>query len=609
MRIKKKYLIVMPRFIQNNGDGYQFPLGICYISSSLKAKGYDVHTMNLNHQESPSDLEKYIRSHEIDVVMTGGLSVHYQAVRDILQTAKRVDQNMITIVGGGLVTGDPEVTMTALEYADYGVIGEGELTSCELCEVLEMGCDAKSVAGLIYFDEGGDFVRTAPRKENEDISSLPWPDYEGFDFQKTLTSTPGISGMNSENMAFMISSRSCPYDCTFCFHTVGRKYRQRSLDEFFDEVDYVINKYKIQYLCLEDELFSQNMERVKEFCRRIKKYNIKYWVQVRVTNVNREILSLLRESGCDTICFGLESADNRILNSMRKKITIEQIEQALEYVKESGIQILGNFIFGDINETMETATNTINWWKEHLEYKIEFSMISIYPGTYLYKYAIANGYIKDAVQYLKDGCPQINVSKLSDDEFGELLQTLLELPKKYAINLKSLSYTNIDYKLGRADAHGYCSACGEYNTWQSVKLFMINYLGCSECGQKHSLHLTEDMMHQLEENLSQVLGYKKNIALWGMNLNANDLINKVALLQHEHVHLVDISQVAQKTRIANKKVHSPAIIGEKQIEMVIVCIPHHFAGICNRIAKEYPEIKAVINIIDLLDPQFEGISI
>ena len=127
---KLKYLLVMPRLIQNPGDGYSFPLGIAYISSSLKAAGHDVVTVNLNHRDGdPADvIRSIVEEHGIHVVATGGLSFQYGTVKRVVEAAKRINRDMVTIVGGGIISGDPEPAMEALEYADFGVIGEGEET-------------------------------------------------------------------------------------------------------------------------------------------------------------------------------------------------------------------------------------------------------------------------------------------------------------------------------------------------------------------------------------------------------------------------------------------------------------------------------------------------
>ncbi len=357
---KLNYLLVMPRFVQKIGDGYSFPLGIAYVSSSLKKAGYNVTTLNLNHHKGEvlEIIKKEIKKKKIDVVATGGLSFQYNTIKSVIEAAKKAGKGIITIVGGGIITSDPKPAMKALEYANFGVIGEGEVTINELCYVLEHGGKLSKIAGIIY--KSNNFYKiTRPRGEIEDINALPWPDYKGFEIEKYLKlSPPGISGLNEQNTVFMLASRSCPYNCTFCFHTTGRKYRQRSLDSFFEDLNYLVTKYRINFLCLADELFSLNLERVKEFCQRIKKYKIQWWAQFRVDNITPQFLPFLKEGGCRVMSFGLESADNRILKSMRKNTTVEQIEKTLKLVYDAGISFEGAFIFGDIEETWETANNT-----------------------------------------------------------------------------------------------------------------------------------------------------------------------------------------------------------------------------------------------------------
>ncbi|MFA5276791.1 MAG: radical SAM protein, partial [Candidatus Omnitrophota bacterium] len=320
---KLNYLLVMPRLVQNIGDGYSFPLGITYISGSLKSAGYNVTTLNLNHcpGEVLDIIKKEIEDKKIDVLATGGLSFQYNTVRSVVESAKRVKPEIITIVGGGIITGDPEPAMEALECADFGVIGEGENTINELCRALENEGKFADIEGIIY-KEAGAYNITKVRKETENIDSLPWPDYEGFEIEKYLRSSPpSISGLNRQNTVFMLASRSCPYNCTFCFHTVGRKYRQRSLDNFFKELDYLVARYNIEFICIADELFSRNINRVKEFCQRIKSYKVRWWAQFRVDGITPELLTILKEGGCEVMSFGLESADNRVLKSMRKGTT------------------------------------------------------------------------------------------------------------------------------------------------------------------------------------------------------------------------------------------------------------------------------------------------
>ncbi len=153
---RKTFLLVIPRLVQSIGDGYSFPLGIPYVSASLKQAGYQVVTLNLNHREGTVEaiLREFISAHGVDVVATGGLSFQYNTIREVIETAKRISPALKTVVGGGIITSDPETAMRALEHADFGVIGEGEHTIRAFAAALETDGVFEGVNGLIYAKDG-----------------------------------------------------------------------------------------------------------------------------------------------------------------------------------------------------------------------------------------------------------------------------------------------------------------------------------------------------------------------------------------------------------------------------------------------------------------------
>ena len=171
------YLIILPRLTNKPSDFYFFPLGIIYVTASLKKVGKNVVTINLNQTDRPDSdvISETIKEHEIDVVLTGALSASYNRVKDIVLAAKNAKEDIITVVGGGLVSSEPYVVIEGLG-ADIGVIGEGEITVCELADALEKNLDLAGVNGLIY-KGNGQLQLTKPRKEISDLSSIPWPDY------------------------------------------------------------------------------------------------------------------------------------------------------------------------------------------------------------------------------------------------------------------------------------------------------------------------------------------------------------------------------------------------------------------------------------------------
>ncbi|MDR1418596.1 MAG: cobalamin B12-binding domain-containing protein [Endomicrobium sp.] len=151
--MKYNYLIIMPRLINNFNEGYNFPIGICYISAVLKQAGFNVFTVNLNHVEGEVGdvVEAEILKHDIDVVLTGGLSFQFISLQEIVDKIRFKFPNIKIVVGGGVITGCPEVAMQAFEgKVDIGVIGEGEVTIVELATALENNKRLNMIKGIIY---------------------------------------------------------------------------------------------------------------------------------------------------------------------------------------------------------------------------------------------------------------------------------------------------------------------------------------------------------------------------------------------------------------------------------------------------------------------------
>lgn len=594
------YLLVMPRFVDRVGEWYNFPLGIPYVSASMKKAGFNVYTINLNDEEDSiyDVLKRKIEEDDIDVIATGGLSFQYNAIKSIIQTAKTIKSNIITIVGGGIITSAPEVAMDVLEFADFGVIGEGEITNCELCDAIQNNKNIENINGII-FKENGHYIKTNPREEIKDLDSIPYPDYKGFNFQKIVNTVASQQGINETNAITMLSSRSCPYRCTFCFHSSGNKYRQRSLDNFFLELDYLVEEYGIKYIFIADELFAYNMDRVKEFCRRIKPYNIKWWAQFRVDEITSELVKLLKDSNCVTMGFGLESADNRILRSMKKGITIEQIETALELVYNEGITIQGGFIFGDIEETIETATKTIEWWKKHVHYGITLNFITTYPGTELYKYACKKEIIPNEAEFIKQGCPTINVSKMIDDERAWLAEQIVTLPQKELKEPYNIKDVNIDYDIGSISFKGRCVSCNIENSWDNVRFFTRNVLNCEKCGRKHKVPILKEITEPIDVNIKKLLKKYKKIAIWGINDYFSDLGLYLKEIEDSNIYYTDISKMKQGGFIHGKVIYNPNIIEKENIKIVIVPVISLYQSIKQQIDEDYKNVERVISILDL----------
>ncbi len=511
-------LLVAPQYVEKIGDHYDFPLGLAYVSASLKKSGAEVVCLNLNHHGGDIHelLGQAIRRHGIELFCTGGLSVHYHKIKELLRIAKGIKKEIITIVGGGLISSEPHLMMEKLQI-DFGVIGEGEETIIELVEAIRNKTALESVLGIIYRSPSGEIVRNKKRPPIQDLDSLPFPDYEGFEieqyFDRQLPNGKHyFYPFDKPRLIPVISSRSCPFNCTFCFHPLGKQYRKRSHENFFHEVSYLVGKYAINSLVILDELFSLDPERAKAFSVKMRSYHLKWIAQFRVDQVDREILTELKKSGLFYISYGLESASNKILRSMNKKTCVEDIEKALSITKEMKIGIQGNFLFGDPAETMETADETLEWWKRHHYYNINLSQVIPFPGSKLYDYCVENRIIKDRLTYIEQGCPAINMTGLHQRQFSQLYDKIGDYFSAYR-NFGEIHSLELECYDERADKHFYtfvakCPHCETVNTYRNFHVNSIDIfkIGCKHCNQRYDVH--SSVFTHVAERLQ---GIKKNI--------------------------------------------------------------------------------------------------
>lgn len=423
-----KILLAIPTDTQLSKKESVLPLGTAYIQGALKAAGFDVLGCNLNYVKGDINdyLHQIITENNIDVFMIGGTSFHMHAMRDLFYKVKRINPKIVTIGGGAGYTAQPEL-LSRLTKPDYAVLGEGEETTCELMKTLAEGGDVKSVRGIIYRTKNG-YVKTPERPLIKDINQIPFPCYDGFGVEEYFGEQNDYSEATHFDYAVgkkprimpIIFGRSCPYNCRFCFHTVGRTYRARSFENFFAEVESMIEQYHITGIMIMDEFFGVRKETVMEFCDRIEKYGLQWFAELRVDCVDEEMLRRMKASGCTNLLLGLESINQDILDDMNKQITVEQIKTTMESAYNSGLNISGNFIIGSPLETLDSFYETFDWWNKHRKLRINLLFLQLYPGTQYYKDAVKNGLVYSEEAFLEQRIPEINVTKMNPYEWDKV---------------------------------------------------------------------------------------------------------------------------------------------------------------------------------------------
>lgn len=533
MRIFKKVLLVVPRY-GKIGDFYQVPLGLAYIASAIKSTGCDVVGLNLNHEvgDVAELVKNKVRKEKPQVIATGGLSVFIDQIREIVNSAKSEAADIFTIAGGGVVSGEPDVILDALGV-DVGVINEGEETVVEILKTLNLGGDISGIQGVVVRTINGRVRRNGERPQRKDLENISWPDYRVLDLHKSIKNQKVLDSYffhmapnNEPRSLDMISSRSCPFKCTFCFHPTGKEYRERPMDDFFAELETVIKEFNVNMVGIVDELFSLKRRRLLEFCERIKPFNVKWMVQLHVNSASEETLRAMADSGCVYISYGIESMSQPVLDSMQKKSKIARVEEALALTQKYKIGIQGNLLFGDSAETLDTANESMHWWSQNRRYQINLTPLIVFPGSPDYLAAVRDGLIKreDREAYVRDIPTDLNISSMNNRNMDMVRFMVYVYFESLFRIARVIRFEQVDEDPHRGaiyDCDWVCGTCSSENKYEN---FIIPQdckhtirMTCRSCGERfdvenkpfRALHDAREVKAEARKLLEQAIGLNK----------------------------------------------------------------------------------------------------
>lgn len=365
---KHKIALVLTPYKDRAFDTISIPLGLAWLNSYLKEniEGIQIENFDLLLEpEKELELLQNVQKGEYEVV---GIQAHsnataHEALR-IVSLIKKIDKKIITVLGGNAATFGAEKFMKS-DYVDFVVLGEGEYTLTELLtELFSKSFKFKTIKGIVYKDSG-QIIRTPKRKLIEDINELPLPDRDAFPWEKY----PQWS---------IITSRGCPYACTYCSSTKfwENRIRFRNADNVYKEIRLLVDNYKVKRLYVLDDTFGANKEETKRLLKRMidEKICLEWACLTRAEIVSKEMLDLFQRAGCIQVHFGLETANLETQNLIKKHLNLQQLEEMVAYCKDIGIKTKLSVIFGLPNETSVHIMNTINYLK-----KLQPNEIQIYP--------------------------------------------------------------------------------------------------------------------------------------------------------------------------------------------------------------------------------------
>lgn len=356
------------------------PLGLGYIATYLKKYGYQVRILDFYIRTvTLAGLDAMLSEQSPAVVGISATTETYHCGVRIASYIKKRYPQIIVVMGGCHVTFQYEEALKT-GYIDYIIRNEGELTFKFLLDYLVHGAgQIKDIDGICYMSPNGDVVCNKRRAFIKDLDTLPIPDRSFFDMD-AYTFPASIS-----------TSRGCPGNCIFCAATAlsGGCYRIRSAKSIIDEFAY-LKGLGYRHVQIIDDTMTADLDRLHEFLENMinQKIQVSWNCESRVDIMTKELLEKMKQAGCISIQFGVEAGSQKMLDCLRKHVTMEQIRNVFTWCMELGITTATCLIIGQPYDTKETILNTVAFAQElqKLGARVVFSVSTPYPGTYMYNY-------------------------------------------------------------------------------------------------------------------------------------------------------------------------------------------------------------------------------
>lgn len=450
-----KVALIFPNYIlrEKFGNPSDQPLGIGYIASELEARGYKVKIVDANANNlSIEDICSIISEFDPNII---GISCNYSPLHNSTLSLSEMLKRKINVpivIGGNHASALAEYILNQSNSIDIVIRGEGERIMPQLVKWLENKEKIEDILGISYKKSDKIYSNPdAPLIEN--LDSLPLPAYH-------------LLPMDKYSRYNIITSRGCPYNCSYCASNIifKQKVRYRSPEKVVDEIEFLYKKYGDKYFWFSDDTFTSNTAYLTKLLDEMIKrgISIKWSCVTRVNLVSKDLLEKMKKAGCDYISYGVESGNEKILSEINKKISIIQIKEALELTKKAGIRTYTFFLVGNPNESWETIKDSYRLITNIKPDGASFAVVIPLPGTkmcnelmakeiinyddiewdYLFAKIPGSNYEEYAASLASKWCELSPPELIKACKIGEALPHIIKLHKDF-INILSFTESNL----------------------------------------------------------------------------------------------------------------------------------------------------------------------
>ncbi|MBF0545874.1 MAG: cobalamin-dependent protein [Candidatus Riflebacteria bacterium] len=459
-----KLLLIDPPFKSFTGIfNFYFPLGLAYLAGCVKREGFECAILDMDAAEGKEGafdfsheyeryqayikalndpqhrtwklLRKLVKEQKPDYIGITAMTTKFGSVIQTARFCREELPNIPILIGGPHATTMPDLTLE-IPQVDFVVRGEADETLPDLLKALK---DKKEIVDMpgVSFKKGNKVFHNPPRPFVKNLDSIPFPDRGALLHPESYS---------SEDMGVMLTSRGCPYLCSYCFHMWERKVRFRSTENIINEIKQVKAKYGTPQFSFKDDSFTVKESHVLNLCEALDKEKLKIgWsCTTRVDLLKDSLLKIMKKSGCNVLSVGVESGSERILAETEKGITHSQIRSAARLLNENRIFWSGYFMIGLPTETEKDIEETLAFVGKVKPYYSGLGVYNPFPGTKLFDQGVKLGLLDPAPDldhflstnpkdlFFKD--PKKRMVSISGERFEEIAKNATEYFHKYNKN-------------------------------------------------------------------------------------------------------------------------------------------------------------------------------
>lgn len=377
------------------------PISLGYLATALRDRHEVVVLDGLKERMTPDKFRDYLIKQKFDIIGLQIFTFQVSLIRPYLSAIKEFLPQTKIILGGPHPSCSPNNIFELFPQIDFAFQGEAEIGLSQLSDKLADDTDQadwSAIPGLIWRQNEQTVVNPVTFVDN--LDNLGMPSWDLLDF-KSYPMVPHGGFFKNQPIAPIITSRGCPFSCTYCAGPVlsGRRIRYRSVGHIIEEIKLLYQDYGVREIHIEDDNFTMNRDLVVEFCRQLKenKLNISWTCPngIRLDTLTEDLLLIMKEAGLYSVSVGIESGSDQILRDMKKSLTVDKIREKVDLINHCGLGVSGFFIIGYPTETLADIKKTIEFSLSLKLKRAGFSLFKPFPGTAITNDLLANGQLEN----------------------------------------------------------------------------------------------------------------------------------------------------------------------------------------------------------------------